>query len=69
MYASTIAADTMMDSHSGQPSRASMMSASAYRLIPAMRICATAKVPALSNWVAPLKRRRMNSGTLCTFDR
>ena len=36
--------------------------------MPAMRICATAKLIALTRCAPVPKRRRMNSGTLRTFD-
>ena len=36
--------------------------------MPAMRIWATAKLSALTRWAPGPNRRRMNSGTLRTFE-
>ena len=66
MYASTIAAPMTIASQSGQPSSACMISASAYRLTPAISTWATAKLIAFSRWVGRLNRSRRYSGTLRT---
>ena len=68
MYASTNAAATTIAVHRGQPSRARMTSARAYRFTPAMSTCAAANVIALSRWVGRLKRSRRYSGTLRTLE-
>ena len=55
-----------MENQIGQPIRALMTSASAYRLTPAVSTAAAAKVTALNRWVAGLNRRSRNSGTVRT---
>ena len=55
-----------MDSQIGQPIRALMTRASAYRFTPAVSTAAAAKLIAFSRWVAGLNRRSRNSGTVRT---
>ena len=66
MYARTMTAETTIETHRGQPSRAWITIDSAKRLTPGGEELGDGEADPVDQVAGRLNRRRMNSGTLCT---